>query len=334
MAELLYASGAEAGTAAPYTSCGHTFSGATVSSAWSHLSSDGEGGTYSFKLGIVTQYFQTKTFGTGTNARWLFFAFTCTAGFRVSFYRSGAVNAAVELDNTTNKIEILRGSSTVVATSAGTLSLGEHVMAVEMVADNTGTCNVYIDNDSVAYVSASGVDLQSTATSGWDQLRFSALGGGGTVVYIDDIVVGTSTYGRPNESYIPAVVGTSNGSTTQLTASAGDNVDCVNEIPPTFTTYVEGTTTGLEDTYVPATLPFTGTVRGVIVNAYMQRDGAITNGRTVLVEGGTTTYGTSTALGSIATPLLIQTIYDTNPRTAAAFTVDEINASEFGAEII
>ena len=207
-------------------------------------------------------------------------------------------------------------------------------MAVEMVADNTGTCNVYIDNDSVAYVSASGVDLQSTATSGWDQLRFSALGGGGTVVYIDDIVVGTSTYGRPNESYIPAVVGTSNGSTTQLTASAGDNVDCVNEIPPTFTTYVEGTTTGLEDTYVPATLPFTGTVRGVIVNAYMQRDGAITNGRTVLVEGGTTTYGTSTALGSIATPLLIQTIYDTNPRTAAAFTVDEINASEFGAEII
>ena len=98
--------------------------------------------------------------------------------------------------------------------------------------------------------------------------------------------------------------------------------------------YVESSTSTDRDTYGFTNTSSTGgTIYGVRINVLARNDsGGTTQLRTVNLSG------TSTALGSAATPSTtydtVETISETDPDTGSAWTTTGLDAAEFGFEIV
>ncbi len=322
--------GFELNSVAQLETDGWDFNGsATITNVNPHKSTVGSyGGDYHARMTTTSDHVRTKVISTA--ARWVFFHFVtfgATRGFTVDFLRSGSVNASVNFD-TTGFVEINRGASTVVATSVNVVPIGEHVAAIRMLADNSGECDVYLDNDVSTFVTVTATDLQNTATSLFDQVEFDNNGVG---VDIDDIVIGDSTYGRPAESFVVAQFPTGAGSSTQFTPSAGSNWENVDERPMSMTNYNETAVAGDRDQYTFDDIPFDGTFRAAKLSALVQRDGVIVNAFVSFITSGTED-GTSTAVGSAGVARLIEHIWDYDPGTAGALTRTALNGCEGGIE--
>lgn len=104
-----------------------------------------------------------------------------TNEFYLGFNRAGLPQMQIKWDDVSSQVEIRRGTSTVVATSAGTVSKGTwHRFEIHYFADQvSGFCRVYVDDPGIytaPLVEFTG-DTQAEASDGFNRIRLGGDGG-------------------------------------------------------------------------------------------------------------------------------------------------------------
>jgi hypothetical protein len=166
-----------------------------------------------------------------------------------------------------------------------------------------------------------------------------ASGGNSQYIYYDDIIIndtnGTANNSWPNGARIILLRPNGAGTTTQLTPSAGANYACMNETPPSLSTYVSGNADGLLDTYALPDVANDGRVIQTIrVDNFPMKVGApaVNNLKCAIRTGGANYVSPAIAVPTAAMALL-SSYWDTNPATGLPWTVADINALEAGVQL-
>jgi hypothetical protein len=260
----------------------------------------------------------------------IFFCFTDGSGNLLSG------NEGLRLE--TSGIMTLFGSN---ASTSGTTSICDNNWHWIEVYMDGGTANVpgavYVDNASYAVQS----QLQYGGTQSQSGIAFIFVSG--ITISIDDIVVYDNSTGAPahvafplNSRQITTIRPASDGTVSFATVvgGTGTHSSAVNEVNPDGTTsYVSDSTSGHQDLYNYGALGYTPTnITGVMVNNYLENPNAGTiNFQTACKSGATTTLGTSTLTPS--TYKTVQTAYNIDPNTSAAWTAAGVNAAQFGIHV-
>lgn len=193
----------------------------------------------------------------------------------------------------------------------------------------TGAVTVYLNGSSV--LTASGANTGATAI---DTMAFMPEFFGGNKEMDDLYVVDVAT--RLGESRIDTLRPSADSGAQQWTRSTGAN-NFANVDDTTLnsdTDYNSSATVANKDLYDVADLGFTpASVRAVQAVMFARKDDA--TARTIrhyIKEGGTTTNGTTRAMGSSFG--MFTDLYATNPRTAAAWSAAEVNATQLGLDVV
>jgi hypothetical protein len=343
---ILYATGWEAGSLAWYTSA----SPAWVSAGFSSLTSDPPhlhrtatsiGGNYSMRGG---NGFYSAPGLVSTSARWLMFwarpddTRGSTRRMQVQFGRNGTAQVNVRFFETGNII-IYRGSTTVSTHVSVYNGLIAHWFAIKVVAQDSGSVEVWVDGALVA--SASGDFKQHATLDDWDQIGWAAglgpepSGGAGMDWVVDDVLITDDT--RLPEYYAPVLTPNGNSSTIQLTPSAGTNWQNVDEIPVNDADYNRAISAGQEDFYTFSNLTVTPTsIACVNVLARVRTEavgGAITQAQ-IGVSGSdaTVVYQTAVTLPG-GTFVGLNYVRETQPN-GGTWDATSVNAANFGIKFI
>lgn len=133
---------------------------------------------------------------------------------------------------------------------------------------------------------------------------------------------------------VQALLPTGAGTTTQLTPSTGSNWSNVDDAPPVTTTYNSSSTSTNRDTYAMGDLPSgTGTVFATQDVIYASKSDAGSASIKAAVRSGGTVYYDATVVLSTS-PQCYMAVRETDPATSAAWTAANVNALEFGAEVV
>ena len=217
-----------------------------------------------------------------------------------------------------------------------------HHVQFKATINNTGSFYCKVDNDTVTWDIGSGndsIDTQNTANANAD--RFTLGGFASITADWDDLYItdgsGANTTGMMGDVRLQALFASGAGSHTDWTPNgAGSNFQCVDESPPNSDTdYISSSTTNQIDTYAFGDLsPTAGSVLAVEVLSFARKDDAGT--RTiapVIRTGSTDAVGTSVNLST--SYAFYSQIFETNPANgSAAWTVSDVNSSEFGAKLL
>ena len=198
------------------------------------------------------------------------------------------------------------------------------------ISDAAGVAIVRVNGTEVLNLSA--VDTKNTANATADTVRFGA--GGGVALDLDDIYINNdgAFYG---DMKVECLRPDGAGTTTQWTPSAGSNYQNVDDVGDhdVDATYNYTSSAGNIDLYTLSNLSVaTGTIKGVQVCTTARKDDAnARNIRRVLRSGGTNYEGTDIPLAS--TYVQYTEILETDPATAAAWTIANVNALEAGVKM-
>jgi hypothetical protein len=158
-------------------------------------------------------------------------------------------------------------------------------------------------------------------------------------ISIDDLYVcnalGTSNNTFLGDVRVQTVLPSGAGSSTQLAPTgSANNWQNVSEVPYNNATYNASSTAGQIDLYTLGDL--TAGTTGVYATqsvAHMQKsDAGTANVKVAIKSGATTYYDPTQSLGSTVTAYTA--VRETNPATAAAWTVSEVNSVEAGVEVV
>jgi hypothetical protein len=202
-------------------------------------------------------------------------------------------------------------------------------------SDTVGTIEVRID--SVVVASFTGDTKNGGTSSNIDAIAITGSSNNTSInLYFKDIYVLNGSGSRLNNFLGPrriyTVVATGAGASTALTPSAGANWTCVDELPVSQSDSVSGTP-GLKDTYDVSDLPASAAVaEAVQVNVLAkQSDATATSVKPVLRSAGTDYAPSTVALSSVDSTA--STIWESDPATAAAWTLAGVNAIQHGVEV-
>lgn len=251
----------------------------------------------------------------------------------------------------TNAIALYRGdastgtlfspSGTLIATtSAGLLDGNWHY--IEMYATinaTTGQVTVRVDGKQV--LSFTGNTKNGGTSTNIDAIRFRTgryLSSPNCVISIDDFYVCDAT-GTVNNTFlgdvrVQSMIPNAAGSSTQLSPTgSANNYANVGEVPYVSTTYNASPTVGQRDTYGLSDLvASTTTVYGLQSVAHMQKsDAGSASAKVTLKSGSGVYYDATQSLATTATSYV--QVRETDPETAAAWTVAGANALEAGMEV-
>lgn len=250
----------------------------------------------------------------------------------------GTVQHIVLVVNTNGSLEVRRGGTTLATSAAGIIANGawNYIELHGKLSDTVGVADVRLNGNTTAVVTFSGDTKNGGTSSSIDAFRLSLLSSG--LASFDDVYVNDGL-GSVNNSWLGDMrvqysVPTGAGSTTGLTASTGSNWQTVDEAPPSATDYSGSPTSGARDTYAMNDL-VSGTASIAAVRActfWHKSDAGAASMKQAMRIGGTVYYNSSVALPSSMGPN--NTIMETSPATSSAFTVSEVNALEFGAEVV
>ena len=163
-------------------------------------------------------------------------------------------------------------TAAVIATSSSTLSINTwYYIEIKYVfgSGTAGSCQIKVDG--VDYINSTSIDTAGTAAlinSFYFQSTNPATN------YYDDFYI-CDTTGATNNTFLGPIsvytlVPTANSATVEMTASAGLNFACVDDIPPNITDYVTGTAANQIDLYAMSDLPVgvtPTTIPGVLLKA-------------------------------------------------------------------
>lgn len=260
----------------------------------------------------------------------------------LSFYEGATLHVAMRFDTSTGTINVYRSTTLIDSSSSGLISNGEwHYYEVKVtIHDSTGVFQVDLDGTQV--INFSG-DTRNGGTSGViDVIYFGC--NSGNHLYMDDIYVfddaGSTNNAVVGDCVVETIKPNGNGNYSDFTGSDGNSVDnylLVDDAPTpdSDSTYVAAGIAGDTDTYAMSDLSAvtSATVFGVQVGTLARHEGA----------GGTYRHahrrGTTDSFGSAKTPGASYGwdayVWEQDPAAGpGAWTVANVNASEFGVDIV
>lgn len=250
----------------------------------------------------------------------------------VAFWTSNALLFQIKIA-IGGSIQACRGS-TVVAESTNTLATGgwNYVELYYKEGDSAGVITIRVNG--AEWLTFTG-DTKNV-TGDFSTVRLSQSSSFSFIIYYDDLVI-NDTAGSVNNSwpgqqklYLATV--NAAGDATDLTASAGTNYEAVDEIPPSTTDYVYGSTATEKDLYnITDPLAGTETLGSVVVNFVAKLDSGSGNLAATVKAG--LTEDDATADGLTETWVLYQSIWATNPDDSAAWAPADIDDLQIGIEI-
>jgi len=271
-------------------------------------------------------------------------------GFKISTLPASTIDIASILDASTLQCDLrLLADGTLRITRNGTV-LGTTTFAIASgtyyyiefkikIDNSTGTADIVVNGSNKLALSSQ--DTQNTANATANQVRLgnNAVSTASTLDY-DDFYSCDGTGSAPTNALlgdvrVETILPNGVGNTSAWTPSAGSNFQNVDETAPNADTdYNSTSNAGDVDTYnYPSITPTSGTVYGVQVNMNARKDdGGTRTIAPVVRSGGTDFVGTSQNIGSSYT--YYQQLYEQDPNTAAAWTISNVNAAEFGVKLI
>jgi len=156
---------------------------------------------------------------------------------------------------------------------------------------------------------------------------------GVAAMYMDDIVISDNAWPGTGGLWVLPVTG--NGDLQEWTASAGEQYECVDDLPGDFTNYIyaSGAVAGVDSNFEFANLPLTPTTIGpvmLVAQARAAAPGSVPM-RTIAYSGATVANGATTGV-DVGTVELTQ-IMDVDPATSAAWNEAGVNALKGGVGI-
>lgn len=255
---------------------------------------------------------------------------------------AGATHIAIRR-KTTGAVEIVQGSTGTVATTGPNVMLAGnwyHLEAKVLVADGGGTVDVRVNGVSV--VTFSGDTRNGGADANVYSVSLSAGSGApDRQASVDDFFLlnGAGSYNNNliGDCKVITLYPNGNGNYSQGVGSDADSVNNYllvdeNGVPNT-SDYIDLANTGDKDSYAFDNLP-AGTIYGIAQRAYASKTDAGSRTMRNFQRIGGVDYPSATDQGLSVTPtyLGLSDIVEKSPATSAAWTVTEINGTEFGVE--
>lgn len=196
------------------------------------------------------------------------------------------------------------------------------------IADSGGRFVVKING--IIDIDFTGDTKESTYTQ-FDKIWLGNSGIFGTFSYYDNFIIDDADW--IGDTKIQAVVPTGAGNSTNWTASAGNNWECVDEIPANDADYVHTNTNDILDTYTTGDLIGTiESVKCVQVQARAKTDGTPTptNLKMAVRSGGTDYVSGDNLVPS--SEKSFSHIWEDNPADASPWEEADVNAMEIGVK--
>lgn len=203
-----------------------------------------------------------------------------------------------------------------------------------VMSQTVGTFKLWVNG--VQVMNASGLDNCDTANVNCRYVRISISNGLDSDAYFDDFYItdGSRLTGSP---FAISLHPTTDGGVNVWTALSGtDEWDMVNEnTSDTDTTYNQASNVGDESRHGCEDLPsYVTSVLAVGAIAYLRKtDATARTARALLNSGGTESLGSTLTLATTYSTSRIG-VLETDPNTAAAWTLANVNALEVGYEVV
>lgn len=235
--------------------------------------------------------------------------------------------------------KVLRGATTIIDVLPNVLFRGTwHYVELKVkIADSGGT--VELRQDGATLASFTG-DTKEAGTDGLiDRIMFVGPGIGDGY-FLDDVYMLNEQGGGPDNSFLGdtrcfPLYPNGAGNYTQLTPTgSGTNWQNVDEVGAAVTTdYNSHATDGNKDTYTFQDLPVSvGTIHGVEIRMNAEKSDVGNKAiRSVVRRSSTDVFGADKVLSEDDAPY--RQLYALDPVAAAAWTITNVNGSEFGAEV-
>lgn len=276
----------EAGNGWVYTDAGMWW-GVGLDTATRHTTLAGLGGAYSVRDGAQYPVI-------GTADRWLHYWVANTAWHSIMFRLGGQIQARADIDS---MVSLYRGDRAALLGTSPPYAGGwrglAHWVAIRLDAFDAPNGIFEVWSDGVSRIALAGVDTQQLAGSLWDQFWFQVSGD----MRFDDVITTTAAEGRLVETYCQPQLPSSNVVVVMTPVGAATNWQAVNEVPASSSQYVQTLVVGAEDSYGTAdpAAPW-GTVFCAAIWLWGLCSGAVTQARTGIEEGGSTSYRAYSAM--------------------------------------
>lgn len=236
------------------------------------------------------------------------------------------------------KLQVVVPGGTAIGSKILNLNIYYYI-EIKVVIGNTGSYELRIDGGTE--LSNGSIDTQASTNATCDRFQFA--GGanlGSPLADYDDLYV-CDTSGTVNNDFlgdvrVSALFPNGAGANSQWTPFvAGANYTNVDETTPNDDTdYVSDATVGHIDTYAYSDIVATAaSIKGIQWIFYARKDDAGTRQiAPVIWQSGAAQVGATQTLGTNYNYFPV--VFETNPHTAAAFTLSEINGDEFGVKVI
>lgn len=245
------------------------------------------------------------------------------------------------------KIKAYRGegwsggaNSSLLGTSSSGISSGteSYVEFKVVISDTIGEVSARINGSSVLSLTAQDTQVTANAYAATIELAESS-GAVALQVDIDDLYV-LDGIGAVNVNFlgdirVEALVPNGAGNYSEWAPSAGSNYQNADEIPPDDdTTYNADGTAGQKDSYAFQNSGVSsGVVKGVITHMCARKDDAGTRQIRRFARVSSTDYNGSTVTLTTSYTYYSE-VLESNPNTAAPWTLAELNGAEFGVEVV
>lgn len=263
-----------------------------------------------------------------------------TVGF-IALLDGAIIHCGVGLQTSTGLLVAYRGTTaTVLGASAVPLSPNTwyYVEAKFTISDTVGVAVVRVNGATV--INLASQDTRNAGNASANVVQIGPQSTPGASYDFDDVYIFDATGAVNNDvagdCRVEQLLPSGAGATTAWTPSAGANYAAVDEVPPNGDTdYVSSATAGQTDTYAFGDLSVasSGTVKAVQATVQARKDDAGSRSLAVVARPGSTDrVGATQAVAD--TYAAYPQLWDTNPDTAAAWTVAAVNSSQFGTRLI
>jgi hypothetical protein len=205
-----------------------------------------------------------------------------------------------------------------------------HIQVKVVVHDTTGSVEIKFNETTVLNVT--GVDTRNGATTNVDRVALNCGNNAGQTFRFDDFIISDDFPGDQHVKYLAA---NANGNYSQWDRLSGsNNYEMVDEASPDDdTTYVSTAVLNEIDSYGLTDLSTGETILAIQSVLRAKKSDAGTRSISPLWRiGGTDYVGTQVDPSDSSYNYFFQ-IYNTSPATAAAWTLSEFNAAEFGPKV-
>lgn len=264
-------------------------------------------------------------------------------------FKDGAtVQASLGID-TLGRFQFYRGtaaSGTAIGSNSGATTVGtgwrRHEAKIK-IDPTVGTVEFRLDGSGSSLITGSSLNTRSSANNFLSIIRMGDCDGGlssTSATLISDLIIYTDAGAVPNnflgDRKLLTAKPNASGASTQFTASAGSNFQCVDDIPPNDDTdYVSDNTATHKDFYGIEALTFTGSA-DFVGQIYRARkdDASVHTMRGNFSSSGNVANGGTVTLSSSYKFYGRDEILINDPNTSSPFVQAGVQAVQIGPETV